>query len=165
MGLIYEHRGQKIIRGCAVSAMCLSNALKRKHISKIPTSFLASVSLVLLPQFCHSCIRLCLLEGIFKARQFYQHPCLLLNGYLRCYFLAAYLMVLRSEALWFSAVGSLIPIPHTVGLRLQQSLPGGTLPTKPALSDSVLANCLHTLIIHYHQEDSHTHIWTSRLGE
>lgn len=103
-GAICKHRGQKIIRGCAVFTMCLSNAVKRKHISKIPTFFvsailLASVSLVLLPHFCHSRIRLCLLVEIFKARQFYQHPYLLLNGYLRCYFLAAYLMGLRSEAL------------------------------------------------------------------
>lgn len=54
MVLICEHRGQKIIRGYAVSAICLSTAVKREHISKIPTSFvstvlLASVSLVLLP--------------------------------------------------------------------------------------------------------------------
>ena len=100
MVLVCEHRGQEIIKGYAVSAMCLSNVLKREHISKIPTSFVsailsASVSLVLLLNFCW----LCLLVGIFKARQFYQHPCLLLNEYLRCYFLAAYLMVLRSEAL------------------------------------------------------------------
>ena len=99
MVLVCEHRGQEIIKGYAVSAMCLSNVLKREHISKIPTSFvsailLASVSLVLLLNFC----QLCLLVGIFKARH-YQHPCLLLNEYLRCYFLAAYLMVLRSEAL------------------------------------------------------------------
>lgn len=118
--------------GCAVSAMCLSNALKREHISKIPTSFvsailLASVSLVLPPEFCHLCIWFCLV-GIFKARQFYQHPNLLLNEYLRCYFLAAYLMALRSEALWFSAIGVLIPKWHTVGLQLQQNPPGGTLP-------------------------------------
>lgn len=54
MVLICEHRGQKIIRGSAVSAICLSKAVKREHISKIPTSFLstvllAPVSLVLLP--------------------------------------------------------------------------------------------------------------------
>lgn len=164
MVLICKHRGQKIIRGCAVFTMCLSNAVKRKHISKIPTFFvsailLASVSLVLLPHFCHSRIRLCLLVEIFKARQFYQHPYLLLNGYLRCYFLAAYLMGLRSEALWFSAIGGLIPIWHTVGFRLQQSLPRGALPAKPASSDSLSAHCLPTLSIHYHQENSHTHTY------
>jgi len=100
MVLVFQHRGQKIIRGYAVSAMCLSNALKREHISKIPAFFvsailLAPVSLVL--QF--KLYRFCLLVGIFKERHFYQHPFLLLNEYLRCYFLAAYLMVLRSEAL------------------------------------------------------------------
>lgn len=57
-----QHRGWKIIRGCAVPAMCLSNALKKENISKIPMSFVsdilpASVSLVLLPgvlSFMHS---------------------------------------------------------------------------------------------------------------
>lgn len=66
-------------------------------------------------------------------------------------------MVLRSEALWFSAIGGLIPIQHTVGLRLQQILPGGTVPAEPASSDSLSACCLHTLSIHYHKESSHTH--------
>lgn len=167
MVLVCEYIGQKIIRGCAVSAMCLSNALKREHISKIPRSFifailLASVSLVLPPEFCHPCIRFCLLVGIFKARQFYQHPCLLLNEYLRCYFLAAYLMALRSEALWFSAIGGLIPIWHTVGFRLQQNPPGGTLPAKPASSDFLSACCLHTLSS-LNIRKIHTHIWKNRL--
>lgn len=167
MVIVCGHRGQKIIGGCAVSAMCLSNALKREHISKIPTTFvsailLASISLVLPLKFCHPCIWFCLV-GIFKARQFYQYPYLLLNEYLRCYFLAAYLMALRSEALWFSAVEGLIPIWHTVGLPLQQNPPSGTLPAKLASSYFLSACCLHTLSS-LNIRKVHTHTWKNRLG-